>query len=233
MSDRGGEEEIAIQARMLGTQLERHRANRHRVLQQAAEIGMVGRTPASGAGALWRDRAGRPADPAAQLAIAEQAPEQRLERTVVNLPCEMLEEPFELVQIAICGGQEPRRIGPLALGAPDRADIDLELIAKPLDTSAHVHEVASLEAPCKNVGVPERPSDDRAAAVTQLERRYGVPARETWRSLRAHAKHPVDLVLATQRGNGLRVPGELADGGGHPFIMYGASDAAVHLGPPS
>ena len=92
-----------------------------------------------------------------------------------------------------------------ALGARDRANVDLELLAKALHAAAHPHELAALEAPGEHVGVAERAREDRSGVVAQ-------PDRQIWRAragdlafLARAREHPVDLLLAAQRGDGLGV----------------------------
>ncbi len=64
-----------------------------------------------------------------------------------------------------------KRVGSagLALGARDRAQLDLQLVAEALHAPAHAYELAALEAPGEQVGVAEGARDDRAGAVAQLD----------------------------------------------------------------
>ena len=79
VDDRRAQQQVAVQARVQRAELERHRGDRDGVLEQAAEIGVVGPSRApTGAGAdrtrsrRRRQRAGRAADLRAQRSIAEQ-----------------------------------------------------------------------------------------------------------------------------------------------------------------
>ena len=100
VDERGGEQQVRIQTRMQLGALERQRADRDRVLQQPAEVGVV-------AGA----RARRAAPLGAQRVVAEQPLEQRAVARVVDLAREVLEEAVELVDVAVGDRQERRRIG--------------------------------------------------------------------------------------------------------------------------
>ena len=169
------------------------------VLEQAAEVGVVAgrraRRRAPGRGrAPGAHRRGPGSEQGARRICSRSARrraalEQRLQRGVVDLAGEVLEEAFELVAVAVGGGQEAGGVGVLALGALDRAQLDLQLVAKALHAPAHAHELAALEAPGEHVGVAERAREGsrrccRAARASGRE----CPTREIWRSLRVHAK---------------------------------------------
>ncbi len=139
----------------------------------------------------------------AQALVAEQRLEQRLERRVVDLAREVLEEAFELVAVAVGGGQEAGRVGRLANRALDRSKLDLQLVAKALHAPAHAHELAALEAPGEQVGLTEGARHDRAGAVAQLERQVGSACARDLALLARAREHGVDLVVAAQRGDGL------------------------------
>ena len=85
----------------------------------------------------------------------------------------MLEEALQLVEVAVGGGQEAGRIRLGSLGAGDRAQGDLQLIAEALDAALHAHEVPALEAPGEQIGVAEGAREDRAGAVAQLDGQIG------------------------------------------------------------
>ena len=55
---------------------------------------------------------------------------------VVDLAREVLEEAVELLEVAVGHGQEVGGVG--ALGAPDRAQLDLQLVAEALDPARHL-----------------------------------------------------------------------------------------------
>ncbi len=85
-----------------------------------------------------------------------------------------------------------------ALGARDRANLDLELVAKALHATAHAHELAPLEAPGEHVGVAERAREDRSGAVAQLDRQVRRARAGDLAFLARAREHPVDLLLAAQ-----------------------------------
>ena len=193
-------------------ELERQRRDRDGVLEQAAEIRVVRRAGAPGGGRAAaaagprvrterrRRRAGRATDLRAQRRVAEQTCEQPLQARFVDLAREVFEEPFELVEVAVGSRQEAGGVGVSRrfLGARDRLQRDLELVAEALDASLHAHQLAPLEAPGEHVGVAERARANRAGAVAQLDREVG-RARSGDLALLAHAReHAVDLLLEAQ-----------------------------------
>ena len=105
---------------------------------------------------------------ARSAAVAEEVGEQRREGRVAHLAGEVLEEAVELVEVAEGDGQEGRGVG--VLGAGDRAQLELQLVAEALDAAGDAHEVALVEAPGEQVGVAEDARGDGAGAVAQLER---------------------------------------------------------------
>ena len=170
--------------------LERERRDRDRVLEQAAEVGVV-------AGA----RARRAAPLGAQRRVLEQRLQQRAVAGLVHLAHEVLEEPVELVEVAVGDRQERRGVG--ALGALDRAHVDLQLVAEALDPALHAHEVAAVEAPAEQVGVAEHARRQRARAVAQLQRQVR-RARARRQAVLAGARVDAgDLVAGAQRARAL------------------------------
>src|SRR5207244_12429608 len=97
----------------------------------------------------------------------------RRQSGVVQLAREVLEEAFQLVEIAVCHRQETSRVGVPLGRAGDRLQRDLQLRAKTLDASSYAHQLAALEAAGEQVGVAEGASRDRACAV-------GPPDRPVW-----------------------------------------------------
>ena len=79
--------------------------------------------------------------------VAEEGVEQGAQVGVVDLAREVLEEAVELVEVAVGGRQERRRVG--RLGAPDRAQLDLELVAEALDAAADGDQVAASNWPAR------------------------------------------------------------------------------------
>src|SRR5436190_8373808 len=134
-----------------------------------------------------------------QRLVAQQGIQQRRVLGIVDLAREVLEEPVELLHVAVRDGQERRRVG--AGRARDLAHLDLQLVAEPLHAPAHAHELAALEAPGQHIGVPERAALDRAAAVAQLEREIW-RARTRRQAVLARAREDrVDVVSGAQGGD--------------------------------
>ena len=186
VDDRRRHEQVGVQPRVQLARLQRERADRDRVLEQPAEVGVM-------AGA----RARRAPPLGAQRGVAEQAVEQRPVARLVDLAREVLEEAVELVEVAVGDRQERRRVG--AVGALDRAHVDLQLVAEALDAALHAHEVAALEAAPEQVGVAEHARRHRAGAVAQLERqvrRAGPRGQAVLARARVDAG---DLVAGAQR----------------------------------
>ncbi len=117
----------------------------------------------------------------------------------MDLAREVLEEPVELVDVAVGDGQE--RGGIHLLSARDRTHLDLQLVAEALDATGDAHEVAALEAAGEDVRVPERAGLDRARPVAQLERQVRA-ARARGQAVLARAgEDRVDLVAGAQAGD--------------------------------
>ena len=144
---------------MLGAELDRERRHGDRVLEQAAQVGVVAAA-----------RARRAAQRGAQGGVAEDVVQERPEGRVADLAGEVLEEAVELVEVAEGDGQERGRVGLAGVGAGDRPQLGLELVAEALHPAGHADEVAALEAAGQDVGVPEDPRRQRARPVAQLER---------------------------------------------------------------
>jgi hypothetical protein len=145
----------------------------------------------------------------------------------------VLEKAFQLVEVAVGDRQEAGRIGVAAVGASDGANIDLKLLAKALHAPTHAHELAPLEASGEHVGVAKGAGEDRAGPVAQLERQIGAARTRDLAFLARAGEHPVDVLAEAQRSDCLVLVGRGSRRGGHPCMMYGGSDAAAHLGPPS
>ena len=156
------------------------------VLEQPAEVGVV-----AAAGAR------RAAPLGAQGGVVEQALEQRAVARLVDLAREVLEEAVELVEVAVGDGQERGRVG--VLGALDRADLDLELVAEALHAPLHAHEVAAVEAAAEQVGVAEHARRQRASCG-RAARAPGTASRARGQPVLAGAGVDAgDLVAGAQR----------------------------------
>ena len=101
--ERRGDQQVGVQPRVQLAGLERERADRDGVLEQAAEVGVVAAA-----------RARRAAPLGAQRGVAEQALQQRAVAGLVDLAREVLEEAVELVEVAVGDGQERGRVGAVA-----------------------------------------------------------------------------------------------------------------------
>src|SRR2546423_852739 len=82
----------------------------------------------------------------------------------------VLEEPVELVEIAVCGRQKAGWVDThrVWIGTRDLDDLQYKLVAKALHAPHHGDEIAALETPGERVGVTKRARGDRAALVAQL-----------------------------------------------------------------
>ena len=180
---------------MQRARLEGERRDGHRVLEQAAEVGVVAVA-----------RAGRAPEVGAELLVAQERVEQTAQVRVVHLAGQMLEKPVELLDVAVGDRQELGGVGRVLLGTPDRGELDLQLVAKALDTAADAYEVAALELAGKEVGVSERAARDRAGAVAQLDRQVGAAVALGQPILARAREHALDLTPGTQLGHRHRRP---------------------------
>ena len=117
----------------------------------------------------------------------------------MHLAGQVLEEAVELVEVAVGDGQERGRVG-VAVGARDRAHLDLQLVAEALDAPARrARGRRGSKRPASSVGVAEDARRDRAGAVAQLEREVR-RARARGQAILARAgEHAVDLVAGAHR----------------------------------
>ena len=150
-------------------------------------------------------RARRAAPLRAQRVVAQQPLQQAAVAGIVDLAREVLEEAVELVDVAVGDREERGRVG--ALGARDRAHLDLQLVAEALDAARDPHEVAALEAAGQHVGVAERARPrSRPCGRAARARGTATPERAVSRSLREHAKTASTASparrAATARGRG-------------------------------
>ena len=129
------------------------------MLDKAAEVGVVAGAGAWGATEVGGDRA------------AQQEPLHRPQQgRIVDLAREVLQEALELLDRAIGGGQELRRVEGPRLQALDVVELGDHLAAKALESPAHADRVAALEAQPDAVGLAEHPGGQRAGGVAQLHR---------------------------------------------------------------
>ena len=230
VDERRGEQQVGVQARMQLAGLKRERRYRDRVLEQAAEVGVM-----AGPGA------GRPAPVRAQRRVAEQVVQQRAVPGLVHLARQVLEEAVELVEVAVGDREERRRVGLGCVGRarssaprPGARRGSARRAARPRD------EVAAVEAAGQRVGVAERARRDGA--------RCGRAARAPGRASRCA---PSGGPCASRRrprstswpGRRVAIARRVRHGGRHPArcprrspahhpCMYRDSDAAADLGTP-
>ena len=99
VEQRGADQQVRVEPRVENAGLVRERADRHGVLEQPAEVGVVA-----------RPGAGRAAQLGAERLVAEEGVDQGAQVGVVHLAREVLEEAVELVEVAVGGRQELRRV---------------------------------------------------------------------------------------------------------------------------
>ena len=110
---------------------------------------------------------------------------------------EVLEEAVQLLHVAVGDGQEVGGVGGAGLGTPDRAQLDLKLVAEALGTPGDLHQVAPLELPAEEVGVAERARGNGPAAIAQLDRQVGRTALREQAVLAGAGEHALDLSSGT------------------------------------
>lgn len=186
--DRGGDQQIPIQARMELAELPAELRDGDGVLEQPAQIRVVA---AAGAG--------RAAQRGAELLIAKHGAQEAAEARIMHLGREVFEEPFELVEIAVRRRQ--KLLGVDALSARELLHIQLEGVAEPFHAPPDAHRVTRRK-PCRDgVGIAKHPAGDRAGAVPQLQREVGLAA-STHLALGAHDReHAVDGLLLHEFGD--------------------------------
>ena len=91
-----------------------------------------------------------------------------MQALVRDLRDEELEKAFELVRVAAHRGRHPRGIDVLC--RLERAHLELEPVAEPLDAAEHAHGVSFGEAGVEQLDVVPDPRRDPAARVDELER---------------------------------------------------------------
>src|SRR5688500_17943101 len=162
VQDRSADKQVGVQARVEGAGLEPERGHRDRVLQEAAEVGVMAGAGARGAAELG-----------AEARVAQERVEERAQVRVVDLARQTLQKAVELVEIETRDGQELGGVGAGGSGAADRAMLHLELVPEALDPTGHPVQIAALELTGQEVGVAERARVERARAVAQLDGEVG------------------------------------------------------------
>jgi hypothetical protein len=82
----------------------------------------------------------------------------------------VLEESFELIEIAAGDRQKLGAVCFPLVGARDRPNLDLEVLTEALDPPSHAYELTALEAAGENVRVTKGTREDRSRLVPQLDR---------------------------------------------------------------
>ena len=238
VDDRGAQQQVAVEARVQRAQLERQRRDGDGVLEQAAEVGVVraGASRRAAARARGGSEHGRAAQLRAQRAVAEQrrraapaAPGRRPRARGAR----------GSLRARRGRGRPPAgsgRVGVLALGARDRARARSAARSRKRSTRPRTRTSSPRsKRPASRSASRNARADDRAACCRAARASdTACPAREIRRSLRVHANTPSTVLAGAQRRDRLRVRvAEAVAGGGHRPMMYGGSDAAAHLGPPS
>ena len=88
----------------------------------------------------------------------------------MHLASQVLEEPLELLRVAVGGGEEVRGVQLPVLDRLDLVDLGDQLAAKALDLAGDPDRVPALEATGEPIDLPEGPRGDRPGAITQLQR---------------------------------------------------------------
>ena len=188
VEDRRAEQQVRVEPRVQHAGLLGERGHRHRVLEQAAQVGVVA-----------RPRAGRARGDRRGSLVTEEQAEQPRQVSVVHLAREVLQEAVELLDVAVGDRQE---LGRVRLGRLDRLHLDLKLVAEALDAPGHRHEVAALELARQEVRVAERAPRDGARPVAQLDCQIGGSVARREPIFAGARKHPVDLATRAQLGDG-------------------------------
>ena len=166
VEERRRHQQVGVEPRMELAELADQRPHGDRVLEQAAEVGVVAGAGAWGAAEVGGDRAAR-------AGAARHRPQQG---RVVDLARQVLEEALELLDRAIGGGQELRRVERPGLQALARRRARRPARRESARARPRTRDrVAALEAQADAVGLAEHPGGQRAGAVAQLERRYEPP----------------------------------------------------------
>ena len=149
---------------------------------------------------------------------------------VVDLAGEMFEEAVELVEVAVGGRQELRRVNVVArLGPPHVDQLEHELIAEPLGLAGDADDVAAVEATGDPVGVAEHASGHGSGPIAELEGEVGRAGSGRQPVLARAGEDGVDVVAGAHGGERRW----WCHGCCHVVMMYGESDAAAAMGIPA
>ena len=115
-----------------------------------------------------------------------------------DLRDEELEKALELVAVAPHRGCERRRVD---VGGLERAHVELQPVAEPLDPAEHPHGVALAEAAVEQLDVVPDPRLDAPGRVDELEREVGRAALRAQLSLRLDGEDALDDAVFGQVRN--------------------------------
>ncbi len=221
VEERRRHQQIRVELRMELADLADERPDRDRVLEEAAEVGVMAAAGTGRAPELRRHRLGVE-DPLDDLA----------ERLVVDLAGQVLEKPVQLVDRAVRGRQELGRVERARLDPPQRRHLGREVAAEALDLAADLDRVAALEAGAEQIDVAEDPGRNRAGPVAELEAQVGRAVLRLLAILAYHRKAPREGSARLQRRDPLGGRSGCGIGGGliDAAIMQPVPDAPP--GPP-
>ena len=156
VQERCCEEEVAPEASVELRGVTAEGRDCDRVLEEAAAVAMM------------RIRCRRKcAEARSEVRIGDETRDGRTKTRVGELVGEELEEPVELVEVAPRLGYERGGVGFRRL---HRANLELQTVAKPLNTSEHAHGVSLAEAPVEKLDVVPDARVDTAGRIDELER---------------------------------------------------------------
>ena len=157
VQQRGGEEEIAPQTWVKLERLAAQGRDTDRVLEQATGVPVV----------PVRARSRKRAQALANVSVADERPDQRRQARVRDLAREEVEEPVELVGVTTKRRRQICRVR--VLGRLQRAHLDLELSAEPLDAAQDPHRVPLVEARVQQLDVAPHSRLHATARVRELD----------------------------------------------------------------
>jgi hypothetical protein len=187
VQQRRGEEQVRAQARMKLCELAGDRRNAHRVLEQTPCVSVM-------TVRCCRQEAEEPAHVGVDDPL-----DGRAEAGMRDLGGQEVEEALELVGVAPDRRDQRQRV---ELGRRlQRADVDLEAVAEPLDPAEHANGVALGKAGVEELDVVPHARLDPAARVDELEREVRCAAARAQPALARHCVRPLDDTLLRQLGD--------------------------------
>jgi uncharacterized protein (DUF1015 family) len=156
VEQRGRYEEVAPEPRVELSNLATDRRDTDRVLEQPARVAVM---------ALGRR--GQRAEARPQLGIADEPAHGGLQPRVRDLAGEKLEEALQLVPVSPKAGRKSRGIE--ILGGLERPNLELQPVAKAIDSPKHADRVPLVEAAVEQIDVAPNAGLDPAARIDELE----------------------------------------------------------------